>query len=82
MNDGDDLLDFRTENRMNNLIDIGDGNDEIIQLDHDSDEDQQQDEFGPIEPGQKRIIVACNDLKFPVNWDEDTPMSEVREMII
>jgi hypothetical protein len=67
---------------MHNLIDVGDGNEEIVQLDHDSDDDEQQDEFGPIEQGQKRIIVACNDLKFPVNWDEDTPISEVREMII
>ena len=81
--DGEDLIDFSDENRMDNLIDFGDGNDDVIQLDHDSDDDDEnEDEFGPIEPGQKRILVAYNDLKFPVNWYEDTPLSDVREMVI
>lgn len=82
--DGEDLIDFNEENRMDDLLLFGNDNgDDTIQLDHDSDEDEEhEDEFGPIEPGQKRIIVSYNDLKFPVNWYEDTPLSDVREMVI
>ena len=67
---------------MDDLLGYGDDNEDTIQLDHDSEEDVEEDEFGPIEPGQKRIIVVYNDLKFPVNWWEDTPLSEVKEMVI
>lgn len=88
---GNDLLNFDEEDRkveaddqrIDSLLGLDDDNDEIIKLDHDSDDDQgQEDEFGPIEPGQKRIFVVCNEIKFPVNWYEDTPMSDVKEMII
>lgn len=79
--DGADLLDFNdSPNQNENLIDIDDEGTE--QLDHDSDGDVREDEFGPIEPGQKRIIVKYDDLKFPVNWWDDTPLPEVREMVI
>lgn len=88
---GADLLNFDEEDRkvdaddkkINSLLGLDSDNDEIIKLDHDSDDDQgQEDEFGPIEPGQKRIFVVCNEIKFPVNWYEDTPISDVKEMII
>ncbi|CAI2365326.1 unnamed protein product [Moneuplotes crassus] len=80
---GNDLINFDEPSRTNNLIDFAGITDDVIQLDHDSDDDQEvESEFGPIEQGQKRIIVAYNDLKFPVNWYEDTPLSDVREMVI
>lgn len=67
---------------VDDLLGFGEDNEDTIQLDHDSDDDVEEGEFGPIEPGQKRIIVVYNDLKFPVNWWDDTPLSEVKEMVI
>lgn len=82
IDDGDDLINFEENAIQNqNLIDIGD-EEGSEQLDYDSSEDAKEDEFGPIEPGCKRIIIEHDDLKFPVSWWDDTSIAEVREMVI
>lgn len=56
--------------------------DEEEDLESHNDSLNDSNEFGPIEFGQKRIIVKYGDLQFPVNWDEEQPLEDVKEMII
>lgn len=49
-----------------NMIEISDEEEE--QLDDHASPEKGAD-YGPIEAGQKRIIVKYNELEFPVNWD-------------
>jgi hypothetical protein len=48
------------------MIEISDEEEE--QLDDHASPEKGAD-YGPIEAGQKRIIVKYNELEFPVNWD-------------
>jgi len=52
----------------NNLLDISIEEEKL---------DEPESEFGPIEIGQKRIIVKYGELNFPVNWYEEQPLDDV-----
>ena len=64
----------------NNLIDISD--EEDAESLEDSSPEKGGIDYGPIEPGMKRIIVKNGEMEFPVNWFSEQGDDEVREMIV
>ena len=62
-----DLIDFGEEQKPSEPV--FQGNDLLAMSDNEEAlDDEDGGEFGPIEPGQKRIILKFNEMNFPINW--------------